>query len=159
MANQDEILTLPSHLLRNTDDPVPCVASSAFALMTPTATAHGTPGRPSGGPAPQPGTCAGGKALLRRLATAAVRRMQAAANWLHCAAADLAERYELDDEIQLDDLDHMQSWSLSSRLAATSPSTLPLLPEHLAGLIAQAKELHPRMAEGALRRDQAAAQP
>jgi hypothetical protein len=50
--------------------------------------------------------------------------------------------------------EHVLAWSISSALAATSPSELEHLSEPLAGLVREAKALHPQMAQGARRRDE-----
>jgi hypothetical protein len=155
MTVQDnESMTPQSQLRRRTDNPMPGVASSTLTSMPtaqPCATATlGTSNtRPSG-------LRGASNAPLQRLAAAAVRWLRATAGCLHGVATDIALRFQLDDEALYDELDHMLSWSLSSRLAATSPSTIPSLPEQLALLIEQAQELHPRMAEAARGRDMAA---
>jgi hypothetical protein len=49
--------------------------------------------------------------------------------------------------------EHMLAWSISSALAAICPSELEYLSEPLAGLVRGAQALHPRMAQGARRRE------
>lgn len=57
------------------------------------------------------------------------------------------------DDLDADDLDHMQAWSISCRLAAVPMDYLGRVPPEVASLIRQAKDLHPQMAAGATARD------
>lgn len=57
------------------------------------------------------------------------------------------------DELDFDDIDHMQAWSISCRLAAVPMDYLDRVPPEVASLMRQAKELHPQMAAGAADRD------
>ncbi|RTL35354.1 MAG: hypothetical protein EKK53_24660 [Burkholderiales bacterium] len=57
------------------------------------------------------------------------------------------------DELDFDDIDHMQAWSISCRLAAVPMNYLNQVPPEVASLVRQAKELHPQMAAGAAERD------
>jgi hypothetical protein len=149
----DESMTPQPQFLRRTDNPMPGVASSTLTSMPTAQPCTTTPSTSHTNPS---GLRGASGVLLQRLAAAAVRCLRAASGCLHSAATDIALRFQLDDEALYDELDHMLSWSLSSRLASTSPSTIPSLPEQLTLLIEQAQELHPRMAEGARRRDMAA---
>ena len=51
------------------------------------------------------------------------------------------------------DLDQFRAWGISARLAAVPSGYLERVPDDVAVLIREAKELHVRMAEGAERRE------
>lgn len=51
------------------------------------------------------------------------------------------------------DVDHLQAWSISARLAAVPGDYLNQVPPEVAKLILEAKGLHPQMAAGAADRD------
>ena len=60
---------------------------------------------------------------------------------------DEAEEDELDDA----EVDNMHAWSITARLAHIAPEELEQIPDQVAALIAEAKSLHPKVAEGVLR--------
>ncbi len=51
--------------------------------------------------------------------------------------------------IEDDDIDQMHAWSITARLAHLPDEQLGGLPEGIASLIREAKDLHPKVAEGA----------
>jgi len=55
-----------------------------------------------------------------------------------------------DDGLEDADVEQMQAWSITARLAHIQPADMAVMPEAVAALIAEAKSLHPKVAEGAL---------
>jgi hypothetical protein len=58
----------------------------------------------------------------------------------------------LQSELNEPDVEQMHSWHISSHLAAVSQDYLNHVPDEIASIIREAKELHPEMASGANKR-------
>lgn len=72
--------------------------------------------------------------------------------WVTTAAALLRDTLRLrrvGGPLDENELEAMQAWSISARLAAASPDFARSAPEGVARLIREARDLHPQMARGA----------